>query len=90
MWREHIRGLIEPSPVCRKFRLVKRPFWSVGDAAARITRLPSGLPGVAELAVFLPEVAEAGSERPLHCRAAVTATFVARLELARGGALTLH
>ena len=43
-----------------------------------------------ELQVFLPKIAEAGSGRALHCRAAVAATFVAGLELACDGALTLQ
>ncbi len=66
------------------------PFWSIGDAAHRITRLLAGLPGGADLTSFLPEIAEAGPGRTLHCRAAVAGTFVAGLELTRGGTLSLR
>ena len=65
------------------------PFWSFSDAAARITRLLDGLPAGATLAAFLPAVADAGATHDLRCRAALSATFVAGLELTRGGALTL-
>ncbi len=41
------------------------------------------------LEVFLPKIAEAGPGRALHCRAAVAATFVAGLELARDGTFAL-
>ena len=67
------------------------PFWSISDAAAQITRLLQEQREGGELGAFLPEVAEADpSRRNLHCRAALAATFVAGLELARGGALALH
>jgi len=65
------------------------PFWGISDAAARITRLLAGLPDGGDLGVFLPAIADASASRALHCRAAVAATFVAGLELTRGGALTL-
>jgi len=65
------------------------PFWGIRDAAARITRLLAGLPDGGDLGVFLPTIAEARSDRALHCRAAIAATFVAGLELSRGGAVTL-
>lgn len=65
------------------------PFWSVGEATARITQRLKDLPERAGLDVFLPKVAEAGSDRSLHGRAAMAATFVAGLELARDGAITL-
>ena len=64
------------------------PFWGVGDAAARIGQLLQERREGGELGAFLPKVA-ATAARPLHCRAAVAATFVAGLELARGGALSL-
>ena len=78
-------------PHTEAFQLRRLPFWSISDAAARITRLLDGLLGNAELAAFLPRVVEADpSCRNLHCRAALAATFVAGLELARDGTLTLH
>ncbi len=68
----------------------RSPFWSVGEAAARITQRLKDLPEGAGLDVFLPKVAEADpGRRNLHGRAAVAATFVAGLELARDGAITL-
>ena len=66
------------------------PFWGIGDATARIRRLLRELPEGGRLEVFLPKIAEAGPARALHCRAAMAGTFVAGLELARSGALTLQ
>ncbi len=78
-------------PHAEAYQPRRLPFWSVGDAAARITRLLDALPGDAELAAFLPKVAEADPDRQnLHGRAALAATFVAGLELARDSALTLQ
>jgi len=78
-------------PHAEAYQPQRLPFWSVGDAAARITRLLDGLPGDTELAAFLPKIAEADPDRQnLHGRAALAATFVAGLELARDGALTLQ
>ncbi len=68
----------------------RSPFWSMGDAAHRITRLLETLPEGAALDTFLPKIAEAGADRALHARAAVAATLVAALELSRHGALTLQ
>jgi len=65
------------------------PFWSISDASAWITRRLRERPEGGALEVFLPKIAEAGSGRALHARAAVAATFVAGLELARHGALAL-
>ena len=68
----------------------RRPFWTIRDAAARIARLADGRPEGTALSAFLPEILAAGANRALRCRWAVAATFVAALELARGGALTLE
>jgi chromatin segregation and condensation protein Rec8/ScpA/Scc1 (kleisin family) len=38
----------------------------------------------------LPKIVETGPGRDLHCRAALAATFIAGLELTRGGAVTLE
>ncbi len=62
----------------------------IGDATHRMTQLLATWPDGAELGVFLPKIAEAGADRPLHCRAALAATLVAALELSRNGALTLQ
>jgi len=48
------------------------------------------LPEGATLAAFLPTVADASATRDLRCRAALSATFVAGLELTRAGALTMQ
>jgi len=66
------------------------PFWGISDAAARISRLLAGLPDGGDLGVFLPAITEASASRALHCRAALAATFVAELELTRGGGVTLE
>jgi len=81
---------LRPPPNADTHQPGGRPFWGVGDAAARINRLLAGLPEGADLASFLPEIAEAGASRALHCRVAVSATLLASLELARDGALTLR
>ncbi len=65
------------------------PFWGIGDATTRITRLLQKRPEGGALEVFLPKIAEAGAGRTLQCRAAMAGTFVAGLELARSGTLTL-
>ena len=62
----------------------------MGDATARIGQLLQEHPEGGTLEAFLPEIAETGPGRALHGRAAVAATFVAGLELTRGGALTLE
>ena len=65
------------------------PFWSVGDAAARIRRMLSTLPNGALLEAFLPEIPEGGPSSALHRKAAHAATLIAGLELARDGGITL-
>jgi len=78
-------------PHAEAYQPRRLPFWSVGDAAARIRRLLDELPGGMELAAFLPKIVEADpGRRNLHGRAAVAAIFVAGLELTRDGALTLN
>ncbi len=68
----------------------RRPaFWSVSEAAARISRLLDERPDGAALDALLPQIADVGASRELRCRAAVAATFVAGLELSRGGSLAL-
>ena len=65
------------------------PFWSVGDAAARISRMLGTLPDGALLEAFLPENPDAGPGIALHRKAAHAATLIAGLELARDGGITL-
>jgi segregation and condensation protein A len=63
--------------------------WRVVDALARIQTLLAEHPAGGDLAAFLPPVAEEATDRPLRARAAVASTFLAGLELAREGTLTL-
>jgi segregation and condensation protein A len=63
--------------------------WRIADALQRITELlqqhPTGLP----LERCLPPIAPRASDRPIRLRAALASTFVAGLELARDGSITL-
>ncbi len=69
----------------------RSPFWGIGDATRRITRLLETWPESAELDTFLPKIAEVGgADRALHARAAMAATLMAALELSRHGALALE
>jgi segregation and condensation protein A len=63
--------------------------WRVVDALVRIQLLLVEHPAGGDLAAFLPPVAEEATDRPLRARAAVASTFLAGLELAREGTLTL-
>ena len=63
--------------------------WRVVDALARIQALLAEYPAGGDLAAFLPLVAEEAMDRPLRAGAAVASTFLAGLELAREGTLTL-
>ena len=65
------------------------PFWSVSDAAARISRMLEALPDGALLETFLPEIPAAGPGSTLRQKAAHAATLIAGLELARDGGITL-
>ena len=78
-----------PEAHAAAYRPLPAPFWTVGDAIARIERLLPVLPEGSELAAFLPEVAESGADRHLACRAAVASSFMASLELARREILKL-
>lgn len=64
-------------------------FWRVPDAIARIGQLLQTLPDGGALAVFLPPIADAEPIRSLRCRAALSSTLIAGLELARQGALAM-
>jgi segregation and condensation protein A len=75
-------------PDAQAYQLHPVPFWSISDAAARITQLLDGLPEGAALEAFVPAIA-ASARRALRSRAAVSSTFVASLELTRDGGLTL-
>ena len=64
--------------------------WRVPDAIGRITRMLEVRPDGGPLVCFLPKLDGVGPDKELRCRAAVASTFLAGLELARGGALTLQ
>ncbi|NPD70024.1 hypothetical protein HN018_25815 (plasmid) [Lichenicola cladoniae] len=74
------------------FQLRRLPFWTVADALARITRLLPAQTERVSLEWFLPEdrTGETGTHQPLRRKAALAATLIAGLELARGGSLTLE
>ena len=78
-----------PEQQAAAYRPLAAPFWTVGDAVARIERLLPVLPDGSELAAFLPEVVDSGADRELACRAAVASTLVASLELIRREFLVL-
>ena len=65
------------------------PFWTVGDAVARIERLLPVLPEGSELAAFLPSIPGTATGRELQCRATVASAVMACLELARNERLGL-
>ena len=65
------------------------PLWQVTDAIARMRELLGVLPGGSPLTAFLPESGGAEPGRGLRCRAALSSTLVAGLELARAGAVAL-
>lgn len=71
-----------------KQRYRPRPmvYFSVQDALQRVARLLGSLPDWASLEQFLPEGLEAGVPR----RAAISATLIAGLEMARHGQLDLR
>ncbi len=67
------------------------PFWTVADAARRIRRLLPTLGGAgATLGTFLPAVPADAPDRDRRCRVALSGTFLAGLEMTRGGDLTLE
>ena len=71
------------------------PFWSVADATTRISRMLRTMPEGGVLDVFLPALPEhgpeqAGPEQTRASRAALAATLVAGLEMARSGGVTLQ
>jgi len=70
----------------RRYRPVMLTVWTVKDALSRLALLVGNLPDWASLEQFLPE--SMGS--PLERRAALSATLLAGLEMARGGAIRLR
>ena len=61
-------------------------FWTVQDALERLSSMIGALPDWAELSRFLPERIEPG----LPMRAALAATLLATLEMAKSGNIALR
>jgi segregation and condensation protein A len=76
-------------PHARTYQPRRLPFWTVTDAIARIGRQRRARPGSMWLDVFLLEHDAGVSDQALHHKAALAATLIAGLELARDGSLTL-
>jgi len=71
----------------RRYRPKPMTMWSVQEALQRLERMLGSLPDWTSLVMFLPEDHVGG---PLQRRAAMAATLLAGLEMARGGALLLR
>jgi segregation and condensation protein A len=70
----------------QQYRPKPMAYFSVQNALDRLARLVGSLPDWSTLETFLPEGLSDGLPR----RAALSATLVASLEMARGGAVTLR
>ena len=70
----------------RPWRPKPRRIWTVADAVAMLSRMLRSSTGWDTLAAFLPP----GLSDPVEHRAALAATLVAGLEMARGGAVELR
>jgi segregation and condensation protein A len=72
------------------YRPTPPDLWRIPDALLRLAALlqqhPTGLP----LERCLPPIPQRVPDRPIHLRAALASTFVAGLELARDGAVTVE
>jgi segregation and condensation protein A len=82
-------ALLVPEEQAEAVRSRAPAFWRVPDAIARIGQLLQTLPDGGALAAFLPPIADAEPVRTLRCRAALSSTLIAGLELAREGALAM-
>lgn len=70
----------------RPWRPKPRRIWTVADAVGMLSRMLRSSTGWDTLAAFLPP----GLSDPVETRAALAATLVAGLEMARGGAVELR
>ncbi len=70
----------------RRYRPKPMTLWSVQDALRRLGAMLGGVPDWRTLETFLPE----NLAEPLQRRAALSATLLAGLEMARGGAIDLR
>ncbi len=79
-------GAMRRTTAQRRYRPQPLALWSVHDAFAQLERLLGSWPGWTSLDRFIPPQAVS----PLARRAALASTFVAGLEMARGGAADLR
>jgi segregation and condensation protein A len=84
--RAYLTGLRRAGASAR-YRPRPMNLWSVQDALERLERMLGSLPDWTSLEQFLPDQSTA---EPLQRRAALAATLLAGLEMARGGELTLR
>ena len=85
-----LRGRGERPEQATAYRLVLPDLWRVSDALARIRAILAEESEQRVLEAFLPTLSGEKLDRPLKARAAVASTFLAGLELAREGVLTLE
>jgi segregation and condensation protein A len=78
-----------PPHAAQTYQPRRLPFWTVADPIARIGQLRRARPGSMRLDDLLPEHGAGASDPALHHKAALAATLIAGLELARNGSLTL-
>jgi segregation and condensation protein A len=72
------------------YRMVVPDLWRVSDALDRIREMLAAHPEGGAITAFLPLLPPEAPYRALKARAAVASTFLAGLELAREGGLTLE
>ncbi len=68
------------------YRVAARDLWQVSDAIARIRAQLDAVPAGGEMLDFVPEL-QAGPDRLLKVKAAISGTLLACLELARDSEL---
>jgi len=84
--RAYVQAARRAAGTKRTYRPRPVTLWSVQDALGRLARLLGSVPDWTSLDQFLPE--ELGDR--LQWRAALASTFIAGLEMARGGTLRLR
>ncbi|PHK96594.1 segregation/condensation protein A [Pseudoroseomonas rhizosphaerae] len=92
-----LRGYVEAlrrGHARRPYRPVPRRLWTVQEALAQLQRLVGALPDAegswGELRRFLPPTLRGPVGDPVERRAALAATLIAGLEMARGGGIELR
>ena len=66
------------------------PLWRISDALRRIAELLQLHPTSLALERCLPPIPQHAPDRPIRLRAALASSFVAGLEMARDGAVTVQ